>query len=223
MVQVAPSILAANFATLQQDCEKVVSAENPLLHFDVMDGVFVPNISVGLPVLQSLHSALPAAVYDVHLMILRPLQYAEAFIKAGASMLTFHIEAESPVAETTRQIRALGCKAGLSLRPGTPVETLFPLLKEVDYVLVMSVEPGFGGQKFIPESLEKITKLRREAQRQNLPGFLIEVDGGIDLQTAPACVQAGADILVAGSAVFGSQNPGQAVELLRRAGEKEKV
>ncbi|MFV0412674.1 MAG: ribulose-phosphate 3-epimerase, partial [Oscillospiraceae bacterium] len=147
MVQVAPSILAANFAALQQDCEKVVSAENPLLHFDVMDGVFVPNISVGLPVLQGLHAALPVAVYDVHLMILRPLQYAEAFIKAGASMLTFHIEAESPAAETARQIRALGCKAGLSLRPGTPVESLFPLLKEVDYVLVMSVEPALGGQK----------------------------------------------------------------------------
>lgn len=214
MAQVAPSILSADFANLAQDCRPLVSKENPLLHFDVMDGVFVPNLSVGIPVLASLHRALPEAEYDVHLMIVRPHLYIEAFAKAGADIITFHLEAESPAVETARAIRALGCKAGVSLRPGTGVEQLFPLLGEVDLVLVMSVEPGFGGQAFMPAAPGRIRALREEAQRQATP-LLLEVDGGIDPATAPACVAAGADILVAGSAVFKAPDPLQAMQQLR--------
>lgn len=220
MVQVSPSILAADFANLERDCRKVLSAETPFLHFDVMDGVFVPNISVGLPVLSSLAKALPAARYDVHLMITNPARYVAAFAKAGADIITFHIEAEGNAAETARAIRAQGCRAGVSLRPGTPVEKLYPLLCEVDLVLVMSVEPGFGGQPFMPAAPGRIQNVRREAQRQNTP-LLIEVDGGVDEKTAPACIRAGADILVAGSAIFGAQNPAAAARAL--AGAKESV
>lgn len=201
MPQIAPSILSADFANLAPDCAPLVSAENPLLHFDVMDGVFVPNLSVGIPVLASLKKALPQAGYDVHLMIVRPHLYIEAFAGAGADYITFHVESESPAIETARAIRAQGCKAGISLRPGTPVEALFPFLPEVDMALVMSVEPGFGGQSFLPEAPARLRALREEAQRQGLP-LLLEVDGGIDESTAPACVEAGADILVAGSAIF---------------------
>lgn len=215
MTQVSPSILAADFANLERACRKVVSDQNPMLHFDVMDGVFVPNISIGLPVLQSLKKAIPEAVYDVHLMIVEPLRYVEQFVKAGADYVTFHTEAGSDVAKTAAAIRALGAKAGLSLRPGTPVEELFPHLAAVDMVLVMSVEPGFGGQAFMPEAVERIAALRAEAQRQNVP-ILIEVDGGIDEETGPACVRAGANILVAGSAVFGAPSPQEVVDRLRR-------
>ncbi|MDL2252997.1 ribulose-phosphate 3-epimerase [Ruminococcaceae bacterium OttesenSCG-928-I18] len=214
MVQVAPSILSANFARLEEDCKKVYSPDNPMLHFDVMDGVFVPNLSFGLPVLQSLSKAMPEAVYDVHLMIVQPGKYAEAFAEAGADMITFHVEAERDPTALARKIRTLGCKAGLSLRPGTSVEGLFPLLCEIDLVLVMSVEPGFGGQAFRPEATGRIAALRGEAERQNTP-LLIEVDGGINEETGARCVQAGADILVAGSTVFGAENPKKMVEKLR--------
>lgn len=218
MVQVAPSILSANFADLARNCRPLVSAETPLLHFDVMDGIFVPNLSVGIPVLASLSKALPEAVYDVHLMILRPHLYIEPFAKAGADYITFHLEADTDVRETARAIRAAGCKAGLSLRPGTPVEQLFPHLPEVDLVLVMSVEPGFGGQAFMPGAPARIKAIREEADRRGLP-LLLEVDGGIDPDTAPACVKAGADILVAGSAVFKTPDPAAALARLRAAGD----
>lgn len=217
MPQVAPSILSADFANLAQSCAPLVSAENPLLHFDVMDGVFVPNISVGIPVLASLKKALPQAQYDVHLMITRPHLYIEPFAAAGADYITFHVESESPAIETARAIRARGCKAGVSLRPGTPVEALFPLLPEVDMVLVMSVEPGFGGQSFMPEAPARIRSLSEEAQRQGL-SLLLEVDGGIDVNTAPACVEAGVDILVAGSAVFKAPDPVDMLSRLRSTG-----
>ena len=214
MTQIAPSILSANFAHLEEDCRKVYSSDNPMLHFDVMDGVFVPNLSFGIPVLESLHKAMPEAVYDVHLMIVEPGRYVQRFAKAGANYITFHIEAEENAAVLARQIRALGCKAGVSLRPGTDITKLFPLLGEVDMVLVMSVEPGFGGQAFRPEAVERILALRREAESQE-ETLLIEVDGGINAETGAQCVQAGADILVAGSTVFGAENPRKTVELLR--------
>ena len=215
MVQIAPSILAADFANLEKDCRRVVSKENPMLHFDVMDGVFVPNISVGLPVLQSLKKAIPEAVYDVHLMIVNPIQYVDEFAKSGADYITFHVEADSNPIETARAIRKAGCKAGVSLRPGTSVEELFPLLKEVDMVLVMSVEPGFGGQAFIPEAPQRIAAIKQEAQRQGLT-LLLEVDGGIDPNTAPLCKAAGVDILVAGSAVFKAANPEEMIATLKK-------
>lgn len=214
MVQVAPSILSADFANLAADCQRVISPENPMLHFDVMDGVFVPNLSVGIPVLESLHKAIPEAVYDVHLMIIKPHEYIEAFAKAGADYITFHLEAETATIETARAIRKLGCKAGVSIKPGTPVEQAYPLLKEVDMVLVMSVEPGFGGQAFMPEASSRIAAIKKEAMRQNIQ-ILVEVDGGIDLNTAPLCQAAGADILVAGSAVFKAENPAEMVRKLR--------
>ena len=213
MVQIAPSILSADFANLERDCRRVLTKENNWLHFDVMDGVFVPNLSFGVPVLQSLKKALPEAFYDVHLMIIDPAQYIEAFVKAGADNVTIHYEANSPVIETLRAIRKLGCKAGLSLRPKTPVEGLFPLLKECDMVLVMSVEPGFGGQSFIPLAQQRIAALKKEAQRQEV-SLLIEVDGGINAETAPLCIAAGADVLVAGSSVFGAENPAAMVQML---------
>lgn len=215
MVHIAPSILAADFACLAEDCRRVLSPERPFLHFDVMDGVFVPNISVGLPVLKSLKKALPGAVFDVHLMIIEPAEYVEEFAHAGAEYMTFHLEANSLIGETLDAIRALGCKAGLSLRPGTPIEGVFPYLKQADMVLVMSVEPGFGGQSFMPETLARIAALRAEAQRQNTP-LLIEVDGGINTETAPLCTRAGADILVAGTAVFGAENPVETMEIMAK-------
>lgn len=222
MVEVAPSILAADFANLERDCRKVVSPETPWLHFDVMDGVFVPNISVGLPVLASLKKALPQARYDVHLMIQQPRLYVQRFVQAGADYVTFHCEADSPVVETARAIRAAGGKAGISLRPGTSVEQIFTVLAEFDLVLVMSVEPGFGGQSFMPQAVQRIAAIKAEAQRQG-HSILIEVDGGIDQNTAPACVQAGAALLVAGSAVFGAQAPAKALWALRQAGQEEKA
>lgn len=214
MALVAPSILAADFANLERDCRRVVTADNNWLHFDVMDGVFVPNLSIGVPVLQSLKKALPEAYYDVHLMIVDPQKYIGAFQKAGADGITVHYEADSPVEETLRAIRAAGCRAGLSLRPKTPVEALYPLLSLCDMVLVMSVEPGFGGQAFIPEAPARIAALRAEALRQNTP-LLIEVDGGINEKTGALCTAAGADVLVAGSSVFGAASPADAVKALR--------
>ncbi len=213
MPVVAPSILAADFARLQWDCERVLDGGAGMLHFDVMDGVFVPNLSVGVPVLASLKKALPKATYDVHLMIVDPLSFVEAFAKAGADYITFHVEAESDAVATARAIRAAGCKAGVSLRPKTPVETLFPLLAEVDMVLVMSVEPGFGGQAFMPAAVGRIAALKEEIARRSL-SVQLEVDGGIDAGTAPGCIAAGVDILVAGSAVFRASSPAGAMDAI---------
>ena len=214
MPVVAPSILSADFANLAKDCCRVLPKSGGMLHFDVMDGVFVPNLSIGMPVLASLKKALPDVVYDVHLMIVDPARYVEAFAKAGADFITFHAEAQGDAAGTARAVRAAGCKAGVSLRPKTPVEDLFPLLDEVDMVLVMSVEPGFGGQSFMPAAVGRIAALKKEIAARGLP-VQIEVDGGIDPNTAPLCVNAGADLLVAGSAVFGAADP---ADVMRRMG-----
>ncbi len=214
MVEIAPSILSADFANLEQHCRKVVTPDNRWLHFDVMDGVFVPNLSVGIPVLQCLAKALPEAYYDVHLMIVDPQKYIEQFHKAGADSITIHYEADSPVKETLQAIRDMGCKAGLSIKPKTPVEEIFPLLPLCDLVLVMSVEPGFGGQAFIPESAQRISDIRKEASAQNL-SLLIEVDGGINNETAAICIKAGADVLVAGSSIFGAEDPAAVVKTFK--------
>lgn len=214
MAQVAPSILSADLANLANDCRRVLGNESNILHFDVMDGIFVPNLSFGLPVLASLKKALPGVCYDVHLMIQHPHLYAERFVEAGADIVTFHIEAESPIEETAKAICAKGAKSGLSLRPGTPVEKIFPYLPFLDLVLVMSVEPGFGGQSFIPEAPGRIAALRAEANRLGIP-LLLEVDGGINETTGALCVDAGVDILVAGSSVFGAADPVQAVRTMQ--------
>ena len=214
MAMVSPSILSSDFAHLGSDCRAVLDAGAQMLHYDVMDGHFVPNISFGVPVLKSLHKALPDAFYDVHLMIDDPLTYAEPFAKAGASLITFHLECGCDTAATLARIKALGCKTGLSVKPHPSVQALFPYLDQLDLALVMSVEPGFGGQKFMPMALDKIHALREEIDRRGL-SCLVEVDGGVDAVTGPACVEAGADVLVAGSAVFGAADPAAAVAGLK--------
>ena len=213
MTKIAASILSADFADLAADCQRLLNQGTDLLHFDVMDGHFVPNISFGAPVLECLHKALPEVFYDVHLMISHPLQYAEPFIKAGASLYNFHLECEDDIQQTIDAVKALGCKVGLTIKPGTAPEALAPYLDQLDLVLVMSVEPGFGGQKFMPSALEKLRWLKEERAKRSAR-YLLEVDGGVDDTTAPLCVEAGADILVAGSAVFGAADPAAAVRRL---------
>lgn len=214
MTQLSPSILSADFAHLANDCAAVMNAGADMLHFDVMDGHFVPNISFGLPVLRSLHKALPEALLDVHLMISEPMRYAEEFAKAGAGIITFHYEC-GQVAETIAAIKSTGCKVGLSIKPATPAEALLPYLKDLDLILVMSVEPGFGGQKFMPAALDKLRFLQDACAQCGLAPYL-EVDGGVDLKgSGKACVEAGANLLVAGSAVFAAPNPAEAVQAFR--------
>ena len=214
MIYLSPSILSADFANLGQACRQVLDAGADMLHFDVMDGHFVPNISFGIPVLASLHKALPQAFYDVHLMISHPLDYVEAFAKAGANLITFHLESQDDPAAVLEAIHSAGCQAGLSVKPGTPVEEVFPYLDQLELVLVMSVEPGFGGQKFMPMALDKLKTLSQECRRRGRTPYL-EVDGGVDAVTAPLCTAAGANLLVAGSAVFGAADPAQACALLK--------
>ncbi len=214
MREIAPSILSADFAHLADSCMQVYGKDSYILHFDVMDGVFVPNLSFGIPVLASLKKAIPKAEYDVHLMITEPERYVQAFAKAGADVLTFHVEAQGDTKTVIDKIHETGCKAGLSLRPGTEIETIFPFLPQLERVLVMSVEPGFGGQSFQQEALQRIQKLRKEANKSNRD-LEIEVDGGINIKTAKACFDAGADILVAGSSLFEAENPPMMLKTLK--------
>ena len=182
--------------------------------FDVMDGHFVPNISYGAPVLTCLHAALPDVFYDVHLMISDPARYAADFAKAGADLITFHLEAvPDTVEDVIAAIRATGCQVGISIRPGTPVEAVFPYLGVVDLILVMSVEPGFGGQKFLPTTPARIAAIRAERTRLGC-NTLIEVDGGINTVTGPQCIEAGVDWLVAGNSLFRAEDPAAVVRVL---------
>lgn len=205
MAMVSPSILSANFAHLEDDCRKALEGGADMLHYDVMDGHFVPNISFGIPVLKSIHKAMPDAFFDVHLMISHPLDYVQAFAGAGAGLINFHIESESDPWDTLRMIQQAGCKTGMTVKPATPADAVFPYLDQLDLVLVMSVEPGFGGQKFMPAALDKVAALAEERKRRGLR-FLIELDGGINMETGRLSIAAGADVLVAGSTVFGADD-----------------
>lgn len=203
MTKISPSVLSADFLTFKDDIKKFEAAGVDMLHIDVMDGIFVPNISFGNPLIESIkkHTNIPL---DVHLMIDRPHRYIDEFAKY-ADYLGFHFEAGSDNVETLKRIRALGCKSCITIKPATPPESIYELLDLCDMVLVMSVEPGFGGQKFLPSALEKLSKLRAECQRRNLDVEL-EVDGGINNETAPLAVDAGATVLVAGSYVFSAED-----------------
>jgi ribulose-phosphate 3-epimerase len=214
-VQLAPSILAADFAALGDAVTRAAAGGADLVHVDVMDGHFVPNLTVGVPVVAALHRVSPLPL-DVHLMIDNPDAFLEAFVAAGASMLSVHVEVTPHLHRTIQAIKGLGARAGVVLNPATPVSALEDVASDVDFVLVMSVNPGFGGQTFIPRSLEKIRAVRAmlDAAGNAAP---VEVDGGIDLQTIGSVVTAGAEILVAGQAIFGTSDPAGAVRALRAA------
>lgn len=214
-ILVAPSLLSADFAHLGADCDRMARAGAKLFHFDVMDGAFVPNISFGIPVLKSLN-AYTDVTMDVHLMIEEPHRYIREFAKAGADYITIHVEAESDIPGTLALIRECGAIPAISVKPGTPVEAIDPYLTEVGMVLVMSVEPGFGGQSFMPVSIPKIEALRQRAAERGLD-YRIEVDGGINLETAKLVTQAGADTLVAGSALFKADDPAAFIQAVTRA------
>ena len=202
MYQISPSILSADFMNLERDIHNIEENGSDMVHIDVMDGLFVPNITVGFPVIQAIRKATDM-VLDVHLMIDRPVRYVEKFVASGADYVTIHVEADTE--ENTilalRKIRALGAKAGISLKPGTPAEAALPYLPLCDMILVMTVEPGFGGQKFMTEVMPKLRQLRTWVDEQELP-CLLSVDGGVDRSTAPLCKRSGAHVLVAGTAYF---------------------
>ena len=214
-IYVAPSLLSADLWQLGQDVQRVEQAGADWLHVDVMDGHFVPNLSFGPALVRSLkkNTSLPL---DVHLMVEHPARFIEPFTKAGADLLTVHLEAQDDVKDVLKQIHALGIKAGVSIKPDTDVRSIIPVLEETDLILVMSVYPGFGGQEFLPEAPERIRQIRQLITKTNRPVWL-EVDGGINAQTAREVVQAGADVLVAGNAIFSAKDPAVALKQIKQA------
>ncbi|MCR4907357.1 MAG: ribulose-phosphate 3-epimerase [Lachnospiraceae bacterium] len=215
MAKLSPSVLSADFTKLGEEVKRVLDAGADMIHFDVMDGHFVNNISFGIPVLKDLRKAFPDVYFDVHLMITDPLLYVSEFAEAGASCITFHVEAKSPLTATLASIRALKCDAGLAINPSTPAEAVFPFLDDLSLVLSMGVVPGHGGQAFIPGTLNKLRILRDECDRRSLTPYL-SVDGGVKAEsTAPECIKAGANLLVAGSAVFDAPDAAEIVRLFK--------
>ena len=216
MLKLAPSILSADFVNLERDIRALAPAGADYVHVDVMDGIFVPNITIGIPVTAAIKrvSALPL---DVHLMIDRPIRYVEAFCRAGADLLTLHVEADTPenTLAALRQIRDLGVHPAVSVKPKTPAEAVLPFLDLCDMILVMTVEPGFGGQKFMADMMPKLRTIREWIDRRN-PGCELEVDGGVNVETAKLCVEAGANVLVAGSAWFKAEDPAAFAAAIKR-------
>jgi len=212
-MQISPSILAADFANLERELGRIHGAD--WAHIDVMDGHFVPNLTLGLPVVEAL-AAVSSVPLDVHLMIEEPDRWAPQYAEAGAQSVTFHVEAADDVVATARSIRAAGARAAIAVKPDTAFEDYADILDEVDMVLVMTVEPGFGGQSFMADQMSKVARVREAVDRAGLPVW-IEVDGGVSADTIGTCAQAGADVFVAGSAVYGQDDPAAAVESLRAA------
>ena len=210
MIKLSPSLLAADFSQLKTDVEKVENAGCDMLHLDVMDGAFVPNISFGMPVISSLRKNSDL-IFDVHLMINNPLRYIENFVECGADIITFHYESCENPHEVIDKIRACGVRPAISIKPGTPASVLEPFIEKVDMVLIMTVEPGFGGQKLIPETLDKVKEISDMAKAHGI-SLDIQVDGGITAENAHLATEKGANVLVAGSAVFGAKDIAEAVK-----------
>jgi ribulose-phosphate 3-epimerase len=215
MAIIAPSLLASNFLQLEQECAMLNASEAEYFHLDVMDGVFVPNISFGLPVIEQIRKAT-TKICDVHLMIVQPEKYITAFKNAGADILTVHVEACPHLHSTLQQIKAAGMKAGVALNPHTPVDTLKDVIKDIDLVCIMSVNPGFGGQKFIEHTYDKVKALKSLIISNNA-ATLIEIDGGVTEHNASALIAAGADVLVAGTTVFKAADPIAMISQLKKA------
>lgn len=216
MPLIAPSMLSANFLKLEEEIEMINQSEADWFHLDVMDGRFVPNITFGMPIIAQM-GKVACKPFDVHLMIVEPEKYIDAFAKAGADVLTIHYEASKHLHRSLQAIRAAGMKAGVSLNPHTPVSVLEDILEDIDLVLIMSVNPGFGGQKFIPRAIDKIKKLKGMIQAQGTD-TLIEIDGGVTLENAGEIVAAGADVLVAGNTVFSAPDPAEMIAKLKAVG-----
>ena len=213
MVKISPSLLSADFSILREEIESIKNSGAEMLHLDVMDGLFVPNISFGIPVIKSIRKYTDM-FFDTHLMIVEPERYIDVFIDAGADLITFHIEATADARRCVEMIKARGKKAAISIKPKTDAEDIFPYLDICDMVLVMTVEPGFGGQSLIQECVEKVTKIKAEIAKRKLD-VVVQVDGGVNAENAKSLAEAGADILVAGSAVFGATDRKAAVNALR--------